>query len=547
MLPRHLASKIWFDLRHYSLDTFKDDLLAGLVTGIVAIPLSLALAIATGVPPVWGLYTAAVAGLVAAFFSGSRFSVSGPAAAMVPILAPIITLYGIDNLPIIGLIAGLMLIFLGIVGFGSMIKYVPAAVTYGFTAGIAVVLFCGQLNSFLGLHGIVAEERFHLKVLETLKHLHTIDPPTLIIGLVALVILLGLPYLRGFSKVPPSLAAVIVCTVIAILFPYFHGVATIETAFGQIALGFPPITIPHVSGDLLRLVVPAFKIAFLISIESLLCAVVADKMTRTRHRPNQELVAQGIANLFTPFFSGIPATAVIARTGTNIKNGAKTRISSVIHALFVLLFLLVIAPLGSKIPLTVLAAVLFITAWKISEYHAIKKLTSLAPRTDLVVLYGTFFLTVFWDLTIAVGVGLFLAALLVFRKLSTIYAEDITPETIYVSEYVRGVLKKRHDIQLVNLEGNLSMGFGDSLLTFFQIHEDTKHLILRFREVHMIDLSGLESLEDLIRTAHTRGIKVYMTSFNKRVMPYIHRYRLDKEVAGIYTGVTEAVEMLDKK
>lgn len=534
------------DLRHYSRVEFLGDLSAGIVTGIVAIPLSLGLAIATGVPPVWGLYTAMVAGFVAAFFAGSRYSVSGPAAAMIPILSPIIAQYGLDRLPVIGLLAGIFLVVFGLLRLGNLIRYIPPAVTYGFTAGIAVVIAAGQLNNFFGLTGVPAAPHFHEKLLLSIEHLPGLSLPTLAIGVLALAILIGMPYLPGsLKKIPPSLIAVVACTAITLLVPQFAVVPTIADAFGAIALGLPPLTLDLPFGDAFSLIIPALKVAALVSIESLLCAVVADKMTRTRHRPNQELIAQGIANLFTPFLSGIPATAVIARTGTSIKNGAKTRIASIIHAAVVLVFLVVLAPLGSQIPLTVLAAVLFVTAWKISETKEIMHLIRLAPRADLGVLGITFLLTVFLDLTVSVGFGLILSALLIFRRLATVHAEEVTATgSSFVNETVRRALAEHAEVQFVNLEGNLSMGFGNSLVGAFPIHAKTRRLILRLRGIQHVDLSGLEALAELVQHAQSRGIQIHFAGVNHVILPDLEKFGLISAIDGLHESTTDAIREL---
>lgn len=535
--------KTFSDLKNYNFQKFKSDLSAGLVTGIVAIPLSLALAIATGeaagveIPPIVGLYTAAIAGITAAIFAGSSFNVSGPAAAMVPILGSVIKENGLDALPLIGLIAGVILIIFGIFKVGTFIKYVPLSVTLGFTAGIAITLFFGQLNSFLGLTGIHNHEHFHEKVVETFKHLDTVNFTALAIGLLSLAILILLPKIKLLSKIPPSLISVILTTSIvyfgAKTFSSLDGVTTIADKYGEIKLGFPPVRSIEFT-NILDYIAPALKIAFLISIESLLCAVVADKMTKSRHNSNQELIAQGIANIAVPFLSGITATAVIARTGTSIKSGAKSRIAALLHGLLVLTFLMVLAPVGSKIPLTVLSSILFMTAWKISEQKEIRHFMKIAPKSDLGILFLTMFLTVFLDLTIAVGVGMFLAILFIFKRLSTIHITEYKEDDDFISERLKKVLGKHKDLQFLNLEGNLSMGAAGTLSHKIKINPETKKVIIRLREVHHIDLSGLEALKDLIADLKASGVKVYLSSVNKRVLYKILRFHLDSEIEEIF-------------
>lgn len=543
-LNAHLLN-IFEDLENYSFEKFKGDMNAGIVTGIIAIPLSLALAIATGVDPVVGLYTAVAAGILASIFAGSRFSVSGPAAAMVPVLAVIIADYGIASLPLIGLLAGIFLTIFGLFKLGSFIKYVPLSVTLGFTAGIAVTLFFGQLNSFMGLSGIHGHEHFHEKVIETFSKMFTLSVPTFIIGLMGLAILIFLPKIKVFSKIPASLIAVIWGALLVAFLPgYFGEVKTIQDVYGAIPTGLPPIAFVYIPslGEVFNLLVPALKVAFLISVESLLCAVVADKMTKTRHKSNKELIAQGIANIFAPMFGGIPSTAVIARTGTSIKNGARTRVAAFIHALVVLIFLLVLAPLGGQIPLAVLASILFITAWKISEQEEIRKLIRLAPKSDLAILFITFFLTVFTDLIVAVGVGMFISILFIFSRLSTIRGENITLKTHYANEEVKNMLRKNPDIQLINLEGNLSMGAAGSLKTRIKIRKDAQKIIFRLKEVLHYDLSGLEEFKELIEELKHEGKRVYLTSVNKNVSHKLVKFQITGIVDSVFRSSNEMVK-----
>lgn len=533
-------SNIFPDLESYNFDKFKGDLGAGIVTGIVAIPLSLALAIATGVPPVWGLYTAAIAGMVAAVFAGSRYSVSGPAAAIVPVLSAIILQYGIETMPSIALVTGIALIVISLFRLGNLIKYVPLSVTLGFTAGIAVLIFFGQVNKFLGLTGIEDHPHFHADLLETIKHLSTIHWPTAILGLVSLWIMLIIPKVKYISKIPASLPVAILAILAVLYIPFFESVSTIKDAYNQIPLGLPILTLPNVA-DMFKVLPAGLQLAFLISIESLLCAVVADKMTKTKHNSNQELFSQGLANIATAFFSGITATAVIARTGTSIKNGAKTRVSSFIHALFVLIFILILAPVGSLIPLTTLSAILFITAWKISEHKEIGKIIDNAPRNDVMILLLTFLLTVFLDLTVAVGVGVFLAALLIFKNLSTLNAEELHEDSDYASEDLQKFLHAHHDLKLLNMEGNLTMGSAHTMSELFTVGENTNYIIFRLREIHHIDISGLEALETTIHSLKQKNIKIYLTSVNTRLKKPLEKFGILNEVDGIFKTTEEMI------
>ncbi len=543
-LPKFI-SQMYADLQGYTPDRFKKDVNAGIVTGIIAIPLSLALAIATGVPPIAGLYTAAIAGFIAALFAGSRFSVSGPAAAMVPVLAVIIQQYGIDKLPLIGFIAGIFLIIAGSTGLGKLVKYVPMPVTLGFTAGVAITIFAGQINSFLGLVGIHAEETFFEKSVQTFTHIQTTNIATFLVGVFALSILVFMPQIKALSKIPPALVAVIVTTILVYFVPALHSVKTIEQFYGAIQVGFPPFRPMVFSADP-GLIEAGFKVAFLIAIESLLCATAADKMSRTKSLSNVELVAQGIANIISPMFSGIPATAVIARTGTVIKNGATSRVASLIHALLVMIFLLVLAPLGGKIPLTTLSAILFITAWKISEIKEIREALQRAPRADITVLILTLVLTVFLDLTVAVGIGMFLSVIAIFRRLSTVNVEKIENGSSYLSSELQSLLQKNPHVLYLNIEGNLSMGAANSLLEQVSIGDDKKVLVLRLREVQHIDFSGLEALEELIQTAKEKNLRVYISSPNKKLLPKMKKFGITHEIQEIFPNTEAFLENFAK-
>lgn len=407
------------DLHGYTKQKFIKDLSAGLTVGIVALPLSLALAIATGVPPVVGLYTAGVAGLVAGIFAGSAFSVSGPAAAMVPVLVAVVSQFGVKNLPLITLLAGVMLILFGLIGLGKLIVRIPESVVLGFTAGVAIVIFFSQLNAFFGLTGLEAHPHFHEKTLETIKHLGGLHLPTVLLGAMSVGIIISANKLKPLAKIPSTLLAVGFATLLCKFVPYFQPVSTLSKVYGPIAEGLPQL-IPAMPTFETGFLVPAFKIAFLIAIESLLCALVADRLTKTKHRPGQELVAQGFANVGSFMFGGIPATAVIARTGTAVKSNAASRLTTIIHALTVLVFLALLAPVANAIPLTALSAVLLVTAVRISEYKEVTRAVRKHTADFDLTLLATMVLTIFTDLVIGVSVGVVVYILrrVVFHKLA---------------------------------------------------------------------------------------------------------------------------------
>jgi len=405
-----LLKKVAPDLSGYSRKRFIRDLFAGITVGIVALPLSLALAIATGVPPVVGLYTAGIAGTLASLFAGSRFSISGPAAAMVPVLAAIVAQFGTQNLVIITLLAAAFLILFGIFGIGKLIIKIPESVVLGFTAGVAIVILAGQLNAFLGLQGIEKHEHFIGNFFATISHLASLHWPTLLIGLVTISIIIWAPKIKLLARVPSTLLAVIVATLFAQSLPFLSGVTTLSEAYGAISLGLPSFKMP--AFEFSTAYIPAAaKIALLISIETLLCAMVADRLSKTKHNPSQELIAQGLGNIGSAFFGGIPSTAVIARTGTALKNNAASRLTGVIHGLTVLIFLAALAPLANVIPLAALSAVLIVTAVRISEYKEVWQAIRAHALDFDITLVTTLTLTVLTDLTIGVAAGIIMYAL----------------------------------------------------------------------------------------------------------------------------------------
>ncbi|AEI43996.1 SulP family sulfate permease [Paenibacillus mucilaginosus KNP414] len=410
----------------YNASYLKRDLAAGLIVGIVAIPLGMAFAIASGVRPEYGIYTVILAGLLVSLLGGSKFQIAGPTGAFVPILFAIVMEHGYENLLIAGFMAGIMLVLLGLFKLGSLMRYIPRPVTIGFTTGIAVIIFSGQIAHFLGLRNVKKKEAFHENMREIAVHIETVNWYSVGTAVICLAVLLMTSRLT--TKVPPALAGLIAATLAAVLF--FRGkIDTIGSTYGAIPTGLPTFKLPALSWDLVVDLLPAaFVIAMLGGIESLLSAMVADRMGGDKHNSNKELIGQGIANMVTPLFGGIPATGAIARTATNIKNGSASPLSGIIHALVVLVVLLVFAPYASHIPLAAMAPILMFVAWNMSErrefMHVLKTRTG-----DSVVLVVTFLLTVFADLTTAVGAGLVLAAVLFIKRMSgTLKLEGVLPD-----------------------------------------------------------------------------------------------------------------------
>jgi SulP family sulfate permease len=487
----------------YNTASLRKDLVSGVIVGIIAIPLGMAFAIASGVKPEYGMYTIIIAGILISLFGGSRFQIGGPTGAFVPILFAIVIQYGYENLLIAGFLAGIMMLLMGVFKLGALIKFIPRPVTIGFTAGIAVIIFSGQIANLLGLTNIEKHEDFLSNMKEIITHLETTSIYSVITGVICLIVILLTP--RFLPKVPGSLVGLIVSTFAAALF--FNGhVATIGSTFGAIPSTLPLFQIPEVTWErIVTLVRPAFIIAMLGGIESLLSAVVADGMTGKRHNSNRELIGQGIANIVTPLFGGIPATGAIARTATNIKNGAVSPISGIIHGVVVFFVLILFAPYASQIPLASMAPILMIVAWNMSERkefaHVLKTRTS-----DSIVLGITFLLTVFTNLTTAVEVGLILAVVLFVKRMSDalIVAKVLPDPTVKHEKLKAHMVTEGHDcpqVSIYTIEGALFFGaanmFEKSIMD--TIHHRPKILLLRLGKVPFMDTTGESNLSSLVK------------------------------------------------
>lgn len=483
------------------------DILAGLTVGVVAIPLGMAFAIASGVKPEYGLYTTIIAGFLVALLGGSRYQVAGPTGAFIPILLAIVLQYGYEDLLIAGLLAGIMLLLMGLFKIGDLIKYIPRSVTIGFTAGIAVIIFTGQIGDFLGLQGLEKKQYFHENMLQIFYQLPTINFYSVLIATLGLFIVIYVP--KKYPRIPVLLVAMIVPTIIAIIF--FPGkVATIGSEFGGIPQSFPSLSFPSITWEKFTyLWQPAFIIAMLGGIESLLSAVVADGMTGTRHHSNRELFGQGIANIITPLFGGIPATGAIARTATNIRAGAVSPWSSIIQSVFVLLVVLLFAPLASHVPLASMAPILMFVAFNMSEYKSFWHIFKM-KNSDSLVLVTTFLLTVFVNLTIAVPIGLGLAMLSFIKRMSEVLqVEQITPEVdngFYCPQ-----------IASFTIHGPLFFGAADKFDTILSksIHEQPKVLILKMRHVSLIDVTGEANLAALVLKYQNMGGTVLISEIEE--------------------------------
>ena len=500
----------------YSFAHFKKDLLSGTIVGIIAVPLAMSFAIASGVKPEYGIYTAIIAGILISLLGGSKFQIGGPTGAFVPILLGVVLVYGYENLLIAGLMAGIILLLMGIFKLGSLIKFIPRPVTVGFTAGIAVIIFTGQIGNFLGLTNMEQHEKFHMNILEIASNIGSVNFYSLLVAIISFALILLAP--RVLPKVPGALIGIIVSSVVTVLFLQGH-VATIGSTYGAIPNTMPQFHIPEITLERIYMLIgPAFVIAMLGGIESLLSAVVADGMTNSKHNSNRELIGQGIANIVTPFFGGIPATGAIARTATNIKSGAVSPMSGVIHGIFVLMTLILLAPLAVHIPLASLAPVLMMVAWNMSERHHFGHILKLKSG-DSLVLCITFLLTVFMSLTVAVMAGLILAVILFAKSMGdSLTVSKVLPNFEKENGKLQPhIVSDTHDcpqISIYTIEGPLFFGaaekFEQTLLNTIQ--ERPKVFILRMRKVPYIDSTGEEYFRNILQNIKSYGGKVFVTN-----------------------------------
>lgn len=514
---KYIKPKLFSVLKDYSREQFAKDLIAGIIVAIIALPLSIALAIASGVKPEQGLYTAVVAGFFISFLGGSRVQIGGPTAAFVVIIYGIIAQYGMSGLTIATFLAGIMMILMGVLRFGNLIKFIPKTITVGFTLGIAIGIFSGQLKDLFGLDMGAVPAEFVEKWVSYVQHFHTIQWPTLMIGMLALLIQIFWPHVS--QKIPGSLVAIIVTTSI-VSFGHLP-VATIGDLY-TIKAGLPTLTMPNLSFSLIRqMISPAFTIAILASIESLLSCVVSDGMIGSRHRSNAELVGQGVGNMMSALFGGIPATGAIARTAANVKNGGRTPIAGIVHALTLLLILLFLMPYASLIPMSCLASILVIVAYNMSGWRTFIYMLRKAPKSDIAVLLITLFLTVFFDLVVAIEFGMILAAFLFLKRMSDVatvrqWVDKDNLDNEEISEDIDLKRVPKHTV-VYEIFGSLFFGATTEFLNF--THEEGKRvLILRMRNVPAMDISGLEALEETFEICKKKKMTLILSHVNEQ--PY---------------------------
>ena len=503
-------------LKSYDKSQFVKDVTAGIIVAIIALPLSIALALASGVGPEAGIFTAIVAGFVISALGGSSVQIAGPTAAFATIVAGIVARDGMDGLVIATVLAGVFLILMGICRFGSLIKFIPYTITTGFTSGIAVTIVIGQLKDFFGVtypEGVRPIETME-KLAAFLENIGTVNPAALIVGAVSLAILIISPYI--FKKIPGSLIAVIVGILMVKFLPL--KVSTIGNLY-TISNALPSFHLPTVNFEIVQAAIPnAFTIAILAAIESLLSCVVADGMINGKHRSDMELVAQGAGNIASALFGGIPATGAIARTAANIKNGGRTPVAGMVHSITLVIVLVVLMPYAGMIPIPTIAAILFIVAYNMCQWRTFLQLVKTAPKSDILVLVVTFVLTVLFDLVVAIEIGMILACLLFIKRMSEetkaeswVYTDD---DTVAVNENLR---KLPAEIRVYEVSGPLFFGASDAI-EHIVVEESAKCLVLRMRAVPALDSTAMNALTALTKTCESKGVTIVFSHVNEQPM-----------------------------
>ena len=503
-------------LKSYDKSQFVKDVTAGIIVAIIALPLSIALALASGVGPEAGIFTAIVAGFVISALGGSSVQIAGPTAAFATIVAGIVARDGMDGLVIATVLAGVFLILMGICRFGSLIKFIPYTITTGFTSGIAVTIVIGQLKDFFGVtypEGVRPIETME-KLAAFLENIGTVNPAALIVGAVSLAILIISPYI--FKKIPGSLIAVIVGILMVKFLPL--KVSTIGNLY-TISNALPSFHLPAVNFEIVQAAIPnAFTIAILAAIESLLSCVVADGMINGKHRSDMELVAQGAGNIASALFGGIPATGAIARTAANIKNGGRTPVAGMVHSITLVIVLVVLMPYAGMIPMPTIAAILFIVAYNMCQWRTFLQLVKTAPKSNILVLVVTFVLTVLFDLVVAIEIGMILACLLFIKRMSEetkaeswVYTDD---DTVAVNENLR---KLPAEIRVYEVSGPLFFGASDAI-EHIVVEESAKCLVLRMRAVPALDSTAMNALTALTKTCESKGVTIVFSHVNEQPM-----------------------------
>lgn len=532
-----LKPKLFSTMKTYSKEQFVKDVISGIIVAIIALPLSIALAIASGVNPERGLYTAIIAGFVISFLGGSRVQIGGPTAAFVVIIYGIVEKFGLDGLIVATIMAGIILVLMGLFRFGGLIKYIPYTITTGFTAGIAVSIFAGQIKDFFGIQMGAVPSEFIEKIKAYSENISKFNLAALGIGIVSILIIVFWP--KVTDKIPGTLIAILVTTLIVKLTN--AEVNTIGSVYGELSSKFPTFSLPKTNFSMIQqLLSPAFTIAILAGIESLLSCVVSDGMIGSRHRSNMELIAQGIGNIGSALFGGIPATGAIARTAANVKNGGRTPIAGMVHSITLLLILLILMPLAGLIPMATLAAILIVVAYNMSEWRQFVGLVKTAPKSDIIVLVTTFLLTVVFDLVVAIEIGIVLAALLFMKRMADVTAvnswkyidetseddsdtnEDTNPDRLSLRVVPSNTL-------VYEINGPMFFAATDKFMNISFDH--TKNvIILRMKSVPAIDATALRTLQKVLATCKKKKITLIFSHVQEQPLSMMIKAGFDKEV-----------------
>ena len=535
--------KLLTTLRHYNKQQFTTDLLAGIIVGIVALPLAIAFGIASGVTPEKGIITAIVAGLIVSLLGGSKVQIGGPTGAFIIIIYGIIQQYGFEGLTIATLMAGVFLIMFGVLHLGTIIKYIPYPIVVGFTSGIALTIFTTQIKDLFGLTMETVPSDFIEKWVAYIGSFGTIDLWSAGVGIGSVAVIAAWPMIAKYNnvlkKLPGSLIAIIVMTVAVLLLKQYAGVESVETIGDRFSISnqLPDAEMPSISWNVIKgLVSPAITIAILGAIESLLSATVADGVIGDRHDSNTELIAQGVANLASPIFGGIPATGAIARTMTNINNGGRTPVAGIVHAAVLLLIFLFLMPLAQYIPMACLAGVLVIVSYNMSGWRSFASIMK-NPKSDVIVLVVTFLLTVIFDLTIAIEVGLICACLLFMRRMAEttdvkVISDEIDPEEEQ-SDFQMGNLEHLtipEGVEVYEINGPYFFGAGNKFedLMATMGHKRPKVRIIRMRKVPFVDSTGIHNLTNLCVMSQKEGIQVVLSGVNPKVQAVLHKSGFDQ-------------------
>lgn len=531
-----------------NLLTYKNwypNLIAGLIVGIVALPLAMAFAIASGVKPEQGLYTAIIAGILVGLFGGTRVQIAGPTGAFVIILASITAKYGINGLQTATMLAGVILILMGLIKLGNVIKFIPDPVIVGFTTGIGFIIFVGEWKDFFGLNvHISLDASFYQKFFTLLNALPHLNFNTTLLSIISLVVVLITP--RIAKRIPGPLVAIIVSTILQ-WYLHLKGVATLGSMFGGIPQRLPSFHMPNTTfNQMIELAGPAFTIALLGAIESLLSATAADGMCKTKHSSNQELIGQGIANIATPLFGGFAATGAIARTATNVRNGGNSPLAAIVHSLFLLLVIVLIAPLAFYIPLCALAAILMVVAYNMSDVPYFIHIIRDAPWYDVVVLLITFFLTIFVNLVVAVNVGIIFAMLFFIQRMSQfVSVRELPHEKLHTEVSAKQLEKLPKNTLIYTIQGPFFFGAAEKIEHVFSTtHTDPVNIIFRLKDVPFIDMTGLETFYEIIDQFHQRGVHVYLCEANAIVASKLLKANIVKLIKykKIFHSLSEVIQ-----